>query len=160
MYLSLFDRALNEYINPSDISPLLLKAYTIEILCHLSRDIRNPLKNHTVLQSPQGMVVKKTVDYIMNNLNTPLRLEVLAKRIGLSPTYFHKVFSATMGVPLNEFITKARLERAKELLIRTDVQVYKIAIECGFDNIPYFTSLFKKHQGISPVEFRKRHSYI
>lgn len=159
-YFSLFDRALKEFINPSDTSPLLLKAYTLEILCHLSRDVRNPLNNHAVLQSPHGMVVKRTVDYIKTNLNASLRLESLAKSAGLSPTYFHKIFSDTMGVTLNDFITKTRLERAKELLIRTDIQVYKIAIECGFENIPYFTSLFKKHQGVSPAEFRKRYSYI
>ncbi len=159
-YLGLFDLVLKEFINPSAASSVLLKAYTLQILCLLSRDVRDPLNNRAVLQSGHGMAIKRAVDYIAVNLGAPLRLETLAKLAGLSPTYFHKIFSETMGVTPNDFLTGLRLERAKELLARTNLPVYKVAMECGFENIPYFSSLFKKHQGIAPAEFRRRHSYV
>jgi len=159
-YMRLFDLVLNEFIHPSDTSPLMLTAYTIEILCHLSQDVRNPMKNNNVIQSPHGMVIKKTLDYIQSNLDTQLCLASLAKAAGFSPTYFHKIFHDTTGVTLNRYITILRIETAKNLLVRTSIPIYKIAQDCGFENISYFSSLFKKHQGISPAEFRKRHCYV
>lgn len=159
-YLNLFDLVLTEFINPSENASLLLKAYTIQILATLSQDVRNPLTDQTILQTPHGRIIKKMMEYIQANLNSPLSLESLAKLAGLSPTYFHKIFHDITGVALNVYITKLRIEKAKELLIRTTTPVYHIAQECGFENIPYFSSLFKKHQKISPAEFRKKHSYV
>jgi AraC family transcriptional regulator len=103
-YLSLFDLILKEFINPSANSSLLLKAYIIELLCNLSQDTCNPLDNQTGAQSPHGKIVKKTIEFIQINLNSPLSLKSLAKLAGFSPTYFHKIFRETTGFPLNEYV--------------------------------------------------------
>lgn len=159
-YLGMFDEVLKEFINPTDASPLLLKAYTLQIINQLYRDINDPLLHGVIPKSPYGAAVKRAVDYIENNLEARLSLEILAHQADLSPNYFHKVFRTTMGVTPNDFIAKLRLERAKELLVRTDMQVYKVASECGIENVPYFSHLFKKTLGISPQEFRKRYNYV
>lgn len=159
-YLGLFDSVLKEFINPTDTSPLLLKAYTLQIIHHLYRDLQDPLMNGKSPESLYAAAVKRAADYVRNHLDSPLCLDVLARQAGLSPTYFHKVFHDTMGITPNEFIIKVRLERAKELLVCTNKQIYKVAMECGIENIPYFSSLFKKHLGLSPQEFRKRYNYV
>lgn len=139
---------------------MLLKAYTLQILHQLYRDIKDPLFSGSALASPYGEAIKRAAEYGRNNLGTPLSLAILARQAGLSPNYFHKLFHETIGVTPNEYIIKLRLEQAKELLVRTDLQIYKVAMECGFENVPYFSSIFKKRLGISPQEFRKRHSYV
>lgn len=159
-YLRLFDLVLKEFIHPSDNSALLQTAYTIQILCQLSQDVRNPMNHNAVLDSPHGKVVKKTLEYIQTHISSPLRLGDLAKLAGFSPTYFHKIFHDTTGIPLNEYITTLRIDLAKNLLVRTNLPIYRIAQDCGFENIPYFSSLFKKHEKISPAEFRKKYNYI
>ncbi|HEX2954759.1 MAG TPA: AraC family transcriptional regulator [Bacillota bacterium] len=159
-YLGLFNEVLKETINPTESSSLLLKAYILQILNLLYRDLKDPLINGLVPNSPYGSAIKRAVDYVRNNLETPLSLELLAHQADLSPNYFHKVFHETMGLTPNEFIIRLRLEHAKELLARTTMQVYKVAIECGIENVPYFSYCFKKHHGISPKEFRRRFSLI
>ena len=159
-YQGLFDLVLKEYINPTVASPMLLKAYTLQLLYQLYQDVSNPLNSNAVLPSPHGRLVKTAVDYIRDHIHSPLNLETLAQQVGLSPNYFHKVFCDTMGFTPNDYITKLRLEKAKELLVITKMQVYEIAVACGIDNTPYFSYLFKKHLGQSPLEFRKQHSFV
>jgi len=65
-----------------------------------------------------------------------------------------------MNITPNEYITRLRLDKSKELLVKTGLPVYEVALQCGFENIPYFSYVFKKYLNVSPGEFRKRHNYI
>jgi transcriptional regulator GlxA family with amidase domain len=64
-----------------------------------------------------------------------------------------------MHITPNYFISNLRLNTAKKILIETDLPVYDIAAQCGFENVPYFCFTFKKETGTSPLEFRKKYSY-
>jgi AraC family transcriptional regulator len=158
-YLGLFDNVLKAFIHQTESSPMLLKAYTLQILHQLYQDLREPLIIGAAPSSPYGAAVKQAVDYARNNLGASLSLSTLARQANLSPTYFHKVFRDVLGVTPNEYITNLRIEHAKELLVRTNMQIYRVAQECGIENIPYFSYIFKKRLGISPQEYRRRHSY-
>ncbi|WP_094550662.1 helix-turn-helix transcriptional regulator [Petroclostridium xylanilyticum] len=159
-YHHLFDAVLKKFINPGEGSPLLLKAHVLQILYHLHEDIRNPLMNTGMPLSPHYMTLKKVVEYAQKNIQDKINLQKLAELAGLSPNHFHKIFSETMGITPNNFITKLRLDKAKELLVKTNQPISEVALECGFENIPYFSFLFKKHLNISPGEFRRKHSSI
>lgn len=158
-YMGLFDRVLNESINPTEISPMVQKTAIIQLLNHLYQDASDPLNNRAIRSSPYGKAIQKAVNYIKENIRTALTLNELADLAGFSPSYFHRVFHDVMGITPNDYITKLRLERAKELLIRSNDPVHKVALECGINNIPYFSYIFKKRQGITPMEFRARHSF-
>lgn len=157
--LNLFDSVLKEFINPTETSVLLMKAYVLEILDLLYKEIKNPLLN-TANPDASNSAVKKAVKYIRSNLDQRLDLKILGEVAGFSPNHFHKIFHEAMGITPNSYITKLRMEKAKELLVTSVLPVYQIAVDCGFENIPYFTYIFKKQIGICPAEFRKMHSYI
>jgi AraC-like DNA-binding protein len=106
------------------------------------------------------MAVKRAKEYIDANLKQKISLAKLATVANLSPTYFHKIFTDTLGITPTEYTTKVRIDKAKELLVKTNLPVYEIALECGYENIPYFSYIFKNKINIAPGEFRKRHSYL
>jgi AraC-like DNA-binding protein len=70
------------------------------------------------------------------------------------------LFTKTMNITINEYITILRLEKAKGCLVTTDSSISEIALECGFENIPYFSYVFKRRVNVSPSQFRKKYRYL
>ena len=91
--------------------------------------------------------------------------EHYAERIGRSeigeafhmvPEYLAKVYKKKTGKTLKDAVNEVRISRAKALLETTDRKIIDIALETGFDNVPYFSTLFKKMTGLSPADWRKQ----
>lgn len=159
-YHYLFDSVLKEFINYNEVSPILLKSLILQILHQLYIDIKNPFTNGFIPMSSHYLILKKLVEYIQTNIQEKLSLKKLAEFCGLSPNYLHMLFTKTMSITINEYITILRLERAKGCLVTTDSSVSDIALECGFENIPYFSYVFKRHVNVSPSQFRKKYRYL
>ena len=159
-YHYLFDAVLKEFINYNEVSSILLKSLILQILYQLYIDIKNPFTNGFIPMSSHYLLLKKIVEYIKNNIQENLSLKKLAEFSGLSPNYLHMLFSRTMNITINEYITILRLEKAKGCLVTTDSSVSEIALECGFENIPYFSYVFKRGVNVSPSQFRKKYRYL
>lgn len=155
-YAGLFELIYGEYINQRQTSQMLIKSYILQILSHLSNDVYD-MKYSAVKPSAYSKTVKKVLDFISENYKSKIRLDTMAAFADLSPAYLHKIFKDTVGITPNEYITKLRMEHAKELLLNTQLQVYKVGMECGIDNVPYFSYLFKKYYGSSPLEFKRKY---
>lgn len=92
-------------------------------------------------------------DFVDPNL-TP---ESLALEFEISSNYFKRLFKADVGISLNEYINQMRLKYAGELLICSESSAVEIAQSCGFLNVNYFYTLFKKRYHVTPTEYRKVH---
>ncbi len=158
--LYIFDSILKEFINPSYASDLFLKANILNLIYYLYEDSTDPFINNSIALSPHFTTLKHVIDYIENNIENKMLLNDLSKMANLSPNHFHKIFTKTVGMTPNAFIIKCKLDKAKKLLTRTCLSVSEISEKCGFENAPYFSYLFKRHTTLSPLEFRKKHSYI
>ena len=103
--------------------------------------------------------VNRAIDYIVANLEQPLKLETVAAQAYFSPFHFHRIFSTLVGESLNEFIKRLRLERALTLLSRVDwtgsrkPNLTEIAIDCGFNSSSDFSRSFKERFGVPPSQF-------
>lgn len=159
-YQNLFDRVLKEFINQRDSSDLILKSTLLRIIYELYEDVTNLMAYKNNVAFTHFVSIKNVKEFIDQNIESKITLNDLGNVAKLSPTYFHKVFTETVGITPNEYVMKVRLEKAKELLVRTDLTIYEIALKCGYDNIPYFSHSFKQKTSISPSEFRKKHSYF
>ena len=71
----------------------------------------------------------------------------------ITPNYLSKRFRAEMGMSLREYINHLRIEEAKRLLLSTNATISEVASAVGYDNISYFSTVFKKICGMSPVEW-------
>ncbi|MDB4582035.1 helix-turn-helix domain-containing protein [Draconibacterium sp.] len=94
------------------------------------------------------------IQYINGNLDKSLSVELLAKKICLSPDYFSRLFlEATKSRPI-EYIQRKRIEKAQLLLVTTNFSLEKIAGLTGLNNASYLARLFKRYTGKSPGKYR------
>ena len=100
-------------------------------------------------------VVTEAKYYMSRNFSNPsLMLQDVARAVSMSGSRFSTVFAQQSGKTFTEYLTFLRLNRAKELLRETDMRSSQIAAEVGYSDAHYFSYLFKKHEGITPGEFR------
>lgn len=86
-----------------------------------------------------------------------LTVSVLAEISGLSEKSFRRAFLQIYGIAPYEYLQKFRMEKAEILLLNTPMSISEIALLCGFSDIYGFSHALKRHLGISPSVFRKRH---
>lgn len=99
--------------------------------------------------------IHTSMRYIKDNVGEKITLDELADRVGLSKYYFSHLFKAETGYSPMEYIISTRLDRAKELLLLTNMPIAEISYKVGYENPGSFTNLFIKKEGISPQKFRK-----
>jgi two-component system response regulator YesN len=103
----------------------------------------------------RAKIVHQARAYIENNFTDPeLSLNKVASQVNLSASHFSVVFGHEVGETFKDFLTRIRIERAKELLRTTNQKCSEIAYQCGYNDPHYFSYLFKKHIGLSPQRFR------
>lgn len=95
------------------------------------------------------------LDYVQKNFMKELSLEEVAEYVNLSVGYLSNYFKGKMGMTFVDYLTKLRIEKAKELLMYTNDKIYKIAEQVGYQNSQYFVTIFKKKTGVTPAEYRK-----
>ena len=101
-------------------------------------------------------IVKKTIDYILLNLGNSLTQSQIAEEIHVNPSYLSRKFKEEMGVNLTEFINQKRVDEAKLYLKRGNIAVTDIAFLVGFNDLNYFSKVFKKLTSITPSQYAKR----
>ena len=159
-YHQIFDTIFDNFINPSNASGLLIKASLLQLLFQLYNDNTNIIANNTLPLTPHRATIKKVIGYIHKNLNKSIDLNVLSEIAELSPNYLHRIFSKELGLPINKYIIHTKLCHAQKLLLKTELTIAEIALECGFENIPYFCYLFKKEIKKTPGEYRRTNRFI
>ncbi len=96
--------------------------------------------------------------YIRNNYTSMnLSLQTIADKSGLSRTYLSSFFKKAMGKNINDYITQMRIDKAKELLKDCRMRTYEVARSVGYQDAHYFSTLFKRHVGCTPNEYRDRY---
>jgi len=100
-------------------------------------------------------VIVKAREYIDDNFNaSDISLYSTAAHVGISPNHLSTIFAQETGENFIEYLTRVRIERAKQLLKSTTMKSADIAGETGFSDPHYFSYIFKKNTGFSPREFR------
>lgn len=108
--------------------------------------------------SRYGDIIRKACAYIEENYRTPeITLHEVATHVAQSNNHFCTVFAQEMGITFIEYLTRLRMEKAKEYLLVTDMRSSQIAGLVGYNDAHYFSYLFKKNVGMSPREFRQNH---
>jgi len=94
-------------------------------------------------------------DFLLSSLQEPIQLKDMATAACLSPFHFHRAFKRAFGETPHRYLTRHRLERAAQLLRRTDLTVTEICLATGFESPTSFTDLFRRRYGVPPSKFSK-----
>lgn len=151
IYTDLFNRMLSKYIDNSEIGQMLLKSRFYDFLAFVLKSA-NISKN----DKKNSEYIEKAKEYINMNYALPLNLEIIAASVSLHPNYFHRIFKNSLGITPREYLTKTRLNNAKNFLLSTVLSIEEISLKCGFDSTSYFIKLFKKEYSITPAIYREK----
>lgn len=99
--------------------------------------------------------ISAVAEYIDRHLHTPLSVRDISKSCGISKSALYSGFHAQFGCTVSGYINKRRTERAKELLDTTDMSVEEISQRVGYSSASYFSKIFKRITGVSPLTYRK-----
>ncbi|MEH7347960.1 response regulator transcription factor [Gottfriedia acidiceleris] len=93
--------------------------------------------------------------FINENISNQISLKEVAEAVHLNASYFSVLFKEQVGLTFSEYLTRKRLQIAKNRLLTTDLQIEEIALEVGYQTAKYFIKIFKDYEGITPSKFRK-----
>ncbi|MEH7180075.1 response regulator transcription factor [Neobacillus vireti] len=99
--------------------------------------------------------IRKAITYIDQHLKDELTLKDVASHVHLNPSYFSVLFKEQANLNFSEYVTRRRIQRAKELVVSTNLPINEIAEEVGYKTSKYFIKIFKEIEGITPSTYRK-----
>jgi two-component system response regulator YesN len=145
----LFDRAFGDY-------ETIMRVKTIEELRRLTER-----KCEAVLATLASMkelrpnkVIEELKRIVAAQYKDNVSLRSVAQQIYMNPNYLGKLFKANAGMSFNDYLLQVRMEKAKELLLHSDMKVYEISQAVGYGELDWFYKRFKAYTGISASEFR------
>lgn len=110
--------------------------------------------NEDYANDPNSKLIAKARFLMRETIEQPMDIEALAKELPMGYSKFRKVFKEITGKSPNQYYLDIRLKKAQDLLTSTNLNVDEIAWQTGFEEIFYFSKLFKKKNGVSPKAYR------
>jgi two-component system response regulator YesN len=146
--LSLNSRYIDEMMRLDTIEDLCLWLLKITQKFVDSVDDGDDIKNLQVIQ--------KAAEYMKANFIEKLTIDDISQAVYLSPCYLSKIFKQELGCTIMEFLTKIRIEEAKKLLKNPKYNIMQVANEIGFEDPSYFTKVFKRSEGVTPSQYKRK----
>ncbi|KGE20223.1 response regulator [Paenibacillus wynnii] len=103
-----------------------------------------------------GEPVREALLYLEQHLHETLTMADMAQRLHLNASYFSVLFKDQVGLPFSEYLSRLRVQRAKELLVHTRLSVGEIAEKVGYQTDKYFIKVFKTQEDLSPSRYRQQ----
>ena len=102
--------------------------------------------------------LRRAVEYIGDRLGEELKVAEIAEEVSMSPYHFTRLFKQATGLAPHQYIMLERIERAKRLLVETELPIAQVALETGFQSQSRFTTLFRQMIGTTPRAYRGQHT--
>lgn len=155
-----------------------------EMHCPVQSVLPEPMREYSHLMAGQSLdsmmedlmrIVEQVCDFVEKNVrgrqdavdrakifirehysNAKLSLDLVASAVGISPTYLSALFKQELEQSFVGYLTETRIDHAKQLLRDSQYRSYEISYMCGYENSTYFSTIFKRHVGCTPSEYRKQ----
>lgn len=114
------------------------------------------LEEKLTLNDSPNRVISMVEQYIQKNYMKELSLDILADKVYLTPHYLSSIFSREKGIGINKYIKNVRMEKARELLLDTNMKISDICKLSGYSNLSYFCKAFRNEYGVTPEKYRER----
>ncbi len=145
------------FANPLDIYRSLTASPNIMHTKDVLKDVALKVSHYlsSKRSSKQSSSIQKAKNYIDSNYSSPLlTLQSVAEHVNMGVCYFSSVFKQETDETFINYVTKVRIEKAKELLSTSKYKSYEVAYLVGYDNPTYFSTIFKKMTGVSPSQYK------
>lgn len=150
----------NEMSNFNGNCPLMSQSIAVQIVIELLRNTENNAIIKPLKSGKENNHISRAIDYMQSYYNADITIKDICREISLSPFYFIRLFKVRTGKTPHEYLLDVRLQQAKVLLKRDLNTVKEVARLCGFIHVGHFSSVFRRNMGVTPSEYRKRHSIV
>lgn len=106
--------------------------------------------------SKESVYIQEAVTFIRNHYSRGLNVADIAKHMNVNRSYLYTLFKNNLGMSPKDFLTKFQISQAREQLALTDLSIEEVAEVCGYHSCLVFSKAFKKENGMTPTEYRKR----
>ena len=107
-------------------------------------------------ESEGALKIERSIDYMAQHLNQPVRISELAAQANVSPSHYFALFKRRTGCPPMDYFIRLRMQRARALLESTSASVKEIAVTLGYEDPLYFSRVFKSVNLAPPTRYRAR----
>ena len=128
----------------SDLHPIMCQDY--------AKRMKNLRKNKVC-----SLHVANCLDYIYDHLHTRITVQELANRLNINASYLSRLFKKEVGTSISDYILSKKIETARNMLIYSTYTSAEIATILAFPSQSYFTEVFRKKSGLTPVKYRAEH---
>ncbi len=154
--INILNSILKERENTDIGSEFLNHLLVMELFVFISRALKMEWESSIMNVSPKVKeLIHISANYINNNFERDITIGDIAKYVFLSSSYFTRAFKEEMGVSPINYLLKIRIERSKEMLGDFKLKIGDIALSVGFSNQQRFNEIFKKYEGMTPLQYRK-----
>lgn len=150
MLYAALSAVVDDFSHAADVDAALKELHIAQMLVHLATALMDDKA------AGKGFVyVRRCVRLLSERMSDDVRIEELAKELGISAAYLQRLFRQVHGMTIIDYLNRMRIERAKLLLLNTDDPVVEIAMEAGFNSRQHFTRVFTSMERVSPQEYRR-----
>ncbi len=108
----------------------------------------------SVGMTDESDIIRAARQYIEENFREDINREKIASTVYVTPNYLSKIFRQTTNHTLREYINSCRIREAQSMLRNQQESISDVALRVGFDNVSYFSVVFKRLCGVSPSVWR------
>lgn len=142
------------------VDDYLLKPFSKKDIESMLAKVEQKLTKEDKLQALEGLTTDGEREafsrVICNHLSdSDFSLKALAAELGFSPSHLSVLVKRELGIPFQDYLIQERIRQAKLLLLTTDLKVYEIADQVGFEDMNYFSQRFKQVTGMTPRQYKK-----
>lgn len=156
-------KIIDEFALKEPFFELSLKAYLLLFFKNLYINKEKLFRHDQYTDSKNELnsyKCKKIVLYLEENYKNRITLEEISAHIGFSKEHFCRFFKKNFRMSFITYLNQMRVKKAEYLLLNTNLKVIDIALESGFEDSNYFTSIFKKETNMTPTDYRKNPSNV
>ncbi|WP_426333870.1 AraC family transcriptional regulator [Paenibacillus silvae] len=147
--------AMEHLLQANDsLDKLQAQSYFVPFVHEILRQRKQLL---TQTGNTRANMVSQAIQYIQVHYSEPITAEKLASRYHCSTSYLSRLFRSQIGLGPIEYLIHVRVHRAKQLLLKSGAKIQDIASQVGYADVYYFSRLFKKYTGHSPLRYRAEH---
>lgn len=155
-----FDRLAEEYTRDSRCKDISLKLCASSVVLETLRSILEDEEKSSE-PSPSGAnrnlteQIYRTIKYVNRHYAEDIDAQACADRANMSYSYFSRSFKRITGKSFKEYLNFVRVNHAEQLIYASDKDITEISIECGYNSVSYFISVYKQLKGKTPLRIRK-----
>ena len=150
---------MHQFLRQQDLFELCAMEYEDwQSLTNMAEEISLRLCNcirSLALKHVENTTIRRLAEYVTAHLDKELSLEFLSEKLYISKTYLSELFKAKTGCAITEYLTRVKMEKARNIIITKQLKTKEVASMLGYKDFVYFSKIYKKYWGTPPGKLMK-----